>query len=118
MAEPAFKDVPLRREIEDLAKQQDHHTLACWATECAARVLPIFEAYQLEDLRARDAINAGRGWIRGEITMVDARKAALQLMLLHGKPIISLPLLHLVRRDTQLQRPMSKAMRCMPQRMQ
>ncbi|MNP77443.1 hypothetical protein D3C76_1748720 [compost metagenome] len=30
----------------------------------------------------------------------------LQLMLLHGKPIISLPLLHLVRRDTQLQRPM------------
>ncbi|WP_433581437.1 putative immunity protein [Paenibacillus amylolyticus] len=76
MAEPAFKDVPLRREIEDLAKQQDHHTLACWATECAARVLPIFEAYQLEDLRARDAINAGRGWIRGEITMVDARKAA------------------------------------------
>ncbi|WP_145322212.1 putative immunity protein [Paenibacillus xylanexedens] len=76
MAKPAFKDAPLRREIEDLAKQKDHHTLACWAAECAERVLPIFEAQQLEDRRARNAIAAGRGWIRGEITMVDARKAA------------------------------------------
>ncbi|WP_413408185.1 putative immunity protein [Paenibacillus amylolyticus] len=76
MAKPAFKDAPLRREIEDLAKQQDHHTLACWAAECAARVLYIFKKEKTDDLRARDAIDAGRGWIRGEITMVDARKAA------------------------------------------
>lgn len=76
MAKPAFKDAPLRREIEGLAKQQDHHTLACWAAECAERVLHVFEAQQSEDLRARDAIAAGRGWIRGEIAMVDARKAA------------------------------------------
>ncbi|MBY0116199.1 putative immunity protein [Paenibacillus xylanexedens] len=76
MAKPTFKDAPLRREIEDLAKQQDHHTLACWAAECAARVLPVFEAHQLEDRRARNAIAGGRGWIRGEITMVDARKVA------------------------------------------
>ncbi|WKL02529.1 hypothetical protein Q0F98_00595 [Paenibacillus amylolyticus] len=75
MAKPAFKDAPLRREIENLAKQQDHHTLACWAAECAARVLYIFEK-KTEDLRARDAIDAGKGWIRGEISMVDARKAA------------------------------------------
>ncbi|CAM4525856.1 putative immunity protein [Paenibacillus xylanexedens] len=75
MAKPAFKDAPLHSEIEDLAKQQDHHTLACWAAECAARVLYIFEK-KSEDLRARDAIDAGRGWICGEITMVDARKAA------------------------------------------
>lgn len=76
MATPAFKDAPLRREIEDLTKQKDHHTLAYWAAECAERVLHIFEVQQSEDRRARNAIAAGRGWIRGEITMVDARKAA------------------------------------------
>ncbi|WP_368483335.1 putative immunity protein [Paenibacillus amylolyticus] len=58
-----------------MAKQQDHHALACWAAECAARVLYIFEK-KTEDLRARDAIDAGKGWIRGEIAMVDARKGA------------------------------------------
>ncbi|WP_440109518.1 putative immunity protein [Paenibacillus sp. QZ-Y1] len=76
MTVPAFKDAPVRQEMENVAKQKDHHTLAYWAAGCAERVLHLFEAQQTEDPRAREAIIAGQGWIRGEIAMADARKAA------------------------------------------
>jgi len=55
----------------------DHHQLlAEWAALCAEHVLPLFEHEQPSDPRPRDAINAGRAWIRGEMRMMDARQVA------------------------------------------
>lgn len=54
----------------------DHHQLALWAAECAEHVLPLFDRSQPDDDRPRLAIQAGRGWITGKITMVEARAAA------------------------------------------
>ena len=53
----------------------DHHLLALWAASCAEHVLDLFESARSEDQRARRAIELGRAWVRGEITMTEARSA-------------------------------------------
>ena len=55
---------------------QDHGWLALWAADCAEHVLPRFEEERPTDARPRRAVEAGRGWARGEITMSQARAAA------------------------------------------
>jgi hypothetical protein len=53
----------------------DHHLLAMWAASCAEHVLDLFESARPEDPRPRRAIELGRAWARGEITMTEARSA-------------------------------------------
>jgi hypothetical protein len=53
----------------------DHHLLAIWAAACAEHVLPLFESVKPSDSRPRHAIEQGRVWARGEITMSQARAA-------------------------------------------
>jgi hypothetical protein len=53
----------------------DHHLLALWAAACAEHVLHLFESAQLDDLRPRQAIGHARAWVRGEVTMMQARAA-------------------------------------------
>lgn len=55
---------------------EHHRLLADWALLCAEHVLPLFEDHQPGDSRPRDAISAGRAWIRGEMRMMDARQTA------------------------------------------
>jgi hypothetical protein len=54
----------------------DHHLLALWAAACAEHVLHDFDEVRPEDSRPREAIDAARAWVRGEMRMSDARKAA------------------------------------------
>jgi hypothetical protein len=54
----------------------DHHLLALWAAACAQHVLDLFEAERPRDARPRDAIEHARAWVRGEVKMMQARKAA------------------------------------------
>jgi hypothetical protein len=54
----------------------DHHLLAVWAADCAEHVLHHFEQARPGDDRPRRAIELGRAWARGEITMTQARTAA------------------------------------------
>ena len=53
----------------------DHHLLALWAAACAEHVLDLFEAVRPDDPRPRQAIEAARAWVRGELTMTQARTA-------------------------------------------
>ncbi len=53
----------------------DHHLLALWAAACAEHVLPLFESVKPSDARPRHAIEQARAWVRGEITMSQARAA-------------------------------------------
>ena len=55
---------------------QEHRLLTVWASDCAEHVLPYFEETYPEDNRPRKAIEAARAWERGDLPMVDARKAA------------------------------------------
>ena len=57
--------------------KQDHRALVIWATECAEHVLPYLEENYPEDNRPRNALKAGRAWVRAEIAMSEARAAAL-----------------------------------------
>lgn len=54
----------------------NHHLLATWAAACAEHVLPYFEEACPEDERPRQAIAQTRAWVRGEITVRQARVAA------------------------------------------
>lgn len=54
----------------------DHHLLALWAASCAEHVLPLFESTRPDDARPRHAIEQVRAWVRGEVSMTDARTAA------------------------------------------
>lgn len=53
----------------------DHHRLAVWAADCAEHVLDHFERVRPGDDRPRRAIEFGRAWARGEVTMTQARAA-------------------------------------------
>jgi Imm-5 like putative immunity protein len=55
---------------------EDHRLLAEWAATCAEHVLHLFERDSADDPRPRQAINAVRAWIRGEVHMEDSRRAA------------------------------------------
>ena len=47
----------------------NHHLLALWAAWCAEDVLDFYESARPADPRPRRAIELGRAWARGEITM-------------------------------------------------
>ncbi|MEP7287228.1 MAG: putative immunity protein [Chloroflexota bacterium] len=66
----------LNKSINELVNKTDHNTAAIWAIDCAERVLPYFEKTYPEDNRPRKAIEAGRAWVRSELKMTEARKAA------------------------------------------
>ncbi|WP_285593809.1 putative immunity protein [Actinomycetospora sp. NBRC 106378] len=53
----------------------DHHRLALWAALCAEHVLDLFEAERPDDERPRQAIEAIRAWVRGEMRMMASRAA-------------------------------------------
>ena len=56
-------------------RDDDHHLLAEWAADCAQHVLHHFEQARPGDDRPRRAIELGRAWARGEVTMTQARAA-------------------------------------------
>lgn len=66
----------LDAQITELVSNTNHKILATWACDCAERVLPYFEKIYPDDKRPRLAIEAGRTWVRGELKMTAARKAA------------------------------------------
>ena len=54
----------------------NHRLLAVWAADCAGHILHFFEQAQPSDNRPRRAIEQAHAWVRGEITMTQARTAA------------------------------------------
>lgn len=64
--------------IDELAASTAHQTLAVWGMECAARVLPYFEAAYPHDPRPRQALQTLQDWIdSGVFRMRVIRQAAL-----------------------------------------
>ena len=59
-----------------MLEDADHRLLAEWAATCAEHVLHFFEQAEPEDPRPRLAVERARAWIRGEVTMAQARAAA------------------------------------------
>lgn len=66
----------IEKEIAELTSKMDRRTLAIWATDCAEHVLSYFEEKYSKDDRPRKAVEAGRAWVRGEISVSEARSAA------------------------------------------
>jgi hypothetical protein len=53
-----------------------HRLLAAWAADCAEHVLSLFEACSSDD-RPQRAVEMAKSWARGEVSVGDARKAAV-----------------------------------------
>jgi hypothetical protein len=53
-----------------------HQAAVTAAADIAESVLPLFEAHRPEDQRPRIAIDAARGWVRGDVSVGEARTAA------------------------------------------
>jgi Imm-5 like putative immunity protein len=70
--DPRFITVRRGGSLQD----DDHHLLAVWAADCAEHVLHHFEQARPGDDRPRRAIDLGRAWARGEITMTQAHNFA------------------------------------------
>ena len=51
----------------------DHRLLALWAAVCAEHVLHFFESARPLDPRPRQAIEQTAAWVRGDVTMSQAR---------------------------------------------
>lgn len=71
-----FVDSSISESIAELLRKCDKRSIVGWAADCAEHVLPLFEQAQPADERPRKAVEAGRAWVRGEITMSEARSAA------------------------------------------
>ncbi|MDV8020620.1 putative immunity protein [Rhodococcus sp. IEGM 1330] len=56
-----------------LLSDDDHRSLALWAAECAEHVLHLFEKVEPADCRPREAIEATRAWVRGDLAMMATR---------------------------------------------
>jgi hypothetical protein len=69
--DPRFITIRRGGTLED----SEHRLMAQWAAECAGHVLPLFEAVRPMDPRPRRALEQARAWIRGEVTMTQARSA-------------------------------------------
>ena len=69
-------DVPISNMLKSQLALLDHKTASLWATACAEHVLPLFEAVYPQDQRPRSALEAGRAWAKGKLSMFEARKAA------------------------------------------
>jgi hypothetical protein len=76
MAKPKLVKTKMDGLIGELVKKSSHKILAIWATDCADRVLHHFEKNYPEDMRPREAIEAGRAWVREDIKMIEARRFA------------------------------------------
>jgi len=76
MEKVEFVNKRLSKSIAELLSKRNHRTLVLWATDCAEHVLSYFEEKYPKENRPRKAIEAGRAWVRGEITMSEARTAA------------------------------------------
>lgn len=57
--------------------EDERGVLAQWASDCAERVLLLFEDEHPDDPRPRAAIDGARAWVRGEIDDGAARVLAL-----------------------------------------
>lgn len=78
MKKPKFSLVRAHEMLKPLAAETDKRTLAMWARDCAARVLPYFEAAHPEDRRPRQALEALQAWIdSGKFSMKTIRAASL-----------------------------------------
>lgn len=61
---------PVRASPDDASgslSENDRRLVVAWATDCAERVLPLFEAEVPDDDRPRDAIARARAFSRGEL---------------------------------------------------
>ena len=76
MKKPKLVKSKRDKAIAELVDKTDRKVLAVWAADCALRVLPHFENAYPDDDRPRNAIQAGRSWVRGELKVGAVRKVA------------------------------------------
>lgn len=76
MSEQNFTDTETKATIEEMLETIGHLQAVRWAADCAEHTLPLYEEKYPNDDRPRNAIDAARNWLKGDIGVRDARKSA------------------------------------------
>ncbi len=72
-------NAPYLQALVKVIETQSKVTLANWAIDYSERVLlPIWNKYQPDDLRPRNAIDAARAWLTGSIKLPQAKPVILE----------------------------------------
>lgn len=71
-----FSVINVDSRLVEILANTEHKILAIWASDCANRVIKIFEEKYPEDNRPSYAIKACIDWVNGKIKIADARKFA------------------------------------------
>lgn len=58
--------------------EEDRRLLAQWASDCAERVLSLFEARHPGDDRPRKAVQTAQVWVRGEVRVGTAHMGGMR----------------------------------------
>jgi hypothetical protein len=74
----ATKFAETSRLYKKLVEDVDQKAAMLWAADCTERVLRLFEEERPGDKRPREAIEACRAWVLGEIKVGQARKSSLE----------------------------------------
>lgn len=70
---------PYIQSLMNLVETQSKQALADWALDYSERtILPLWNKYFPNDMRPRNAINAARRWLSGEIKLPQAKKVILE----------------------------------------
>ncbi len=65
------------KDLKEITLNTDHETLIIWALDCAERILPEFIKKYPNDEKLKEAINAGRSFLKGQLKVGKAREFAL-----------------------------------------
>ena len=72
-------EAPYIQSLVKLIELQSKITLANWSLDYAEQIiLPLWTKYYPEDLRPKNAINAAREWLLGNIKLPQAKKVILE----------------------------------------
>ena len=71
-------DSDIKQLITETTTLLDQKTLAIWASDCVEHVMTFFEEKYPSDKRPRQALEATRAWVKGEISIGEARSAAFE----------------------------------------
>lgn len=70
------QDSEIAHNIRKISETAEQNTLVIWAADCAEHVLRHFVQEFPTDRRPENAIAAARGWVRDQVSVSQARRAA------------------------------------------
>lgn len=71
-----LNEIEKNENIVELVSDCNHHILALWAADCVEHVIKYYTVYFPKDDRVHNAIKAARGFAKGQVSVLEARRVS------------------------------------------